>query len=905
MRWESLVLVAAAACASSSHDSPTAAPDIATPSCAAASAKRAEGERLLAGGRLVGGVAALGLAREQCPAAMGDAWGDLVDGLVDLGRYEEARRERGVIDSSSDATPVARRRAAVAVARGAALDRSFAEGLAAKEPMLQLLDRGLAALEAGRAADAKALFLQAWEQWRPNGQALAWAGSAAQQLGDGVGARRLYDRAWVELEREMGDRARAHITTSDEDADAMWVSLEWSQDSRWLTVSKATVHLGVFAAATGEQMLALNGYFARSAEHPWLAWVPWGDSSDILVLHVPSGHVVARLPGSSGSGSAARPRQLWLFGERLFVVDDDGVARLFDVPGARELARVQLPRLASVTVAGGLIVADDRIMGRDDDREVLHAFEAGTLRPRWTYESSTPIDEVSVSPDGATVAIAINHAAVALLDAVGGRERARLPGTEGATRIEWSRDGKRLLIWGARRDQPRSWASLWDAATGTKTAGTELDGRWVGWADLDDGAAAVWTIAANGVVDEPRVLGRSSVAVDTLHRLAERAARSPDGRSWASLVDANRTLRIEQSGVVHAHSRIDALDVRGICSAGRGELVVAHGGGITVWNPANGEPKATPLAGAPHGLRRVACSGDGRQVAAWDDTSIYVADGSTPLRRLAAAPVFRAAWSPDGKVLVGLAEDSLVAWDVAGGVELLRASADKPSVPVALRDSMFATYFFTALGPSILVLPVPFPELSDVGEAVAASADGRRIAVGPGLRVFDAASAQLLMTVDPRAFDPEADGRAREEDDDGGPEPVGATALSAGGTLVAARRIGLPWKLWRVGQQKSLGELDTGLTDDVLTFPSEDMFAVVSDPGPVRIWTTLAGAQAGELHLLGPTSAAIVAPNGDVELLGAEARTRVHCRVGPVVLPFEVCAERIETTAVLERGPAQ
>ena len=115
-------------------------------------------------------------------------------------------------------------------------------------------------------------------------------------------------------------------------------------------------------------------------------------------------------------------------------------------------------------------------------------------------------------------------------------------------------------------------------------------------------------------------------------------------------------------------------------------------------------------------------------------------------------------------------------------------------------------------------------------------------------------------------------------------------------------------RLWdmRTGQGLASLRRHTQGVSSVVFSPDGAWLASGSSDGDIMLWDSADGAQVAALRSFTGTPAGVVfSGDGYVDVVGPNAdvaRLHVRCRVGPVMVPFPVCAERYEVTGLLGGG---
>ncbi len=298
----------------------------------------------------------------------------------------------------------------------------------------------------------------------------------------------------------------------------------------------------------------------------------------------------------------------------------------------------------------------------------------GRLRHTFTGHDSGEV--AAFSPDGRTLAVATGGV-VRMWDPVTGRKLGNLTIPGGAIRgIAFSPDGRTVAAVSATT------VRVWDVTTGRKRHGFTghptpesvafgPDGRTVAAVSLG-GLVRVWDVAT----------GRTRTTHDSQTK-GYAVAFSPDGRTYAVVrTDGSVQLREVATGMVRRTIRDGAVGSNELAFAPDGRTLAIPGRGDTVrlWDTASGARRATVTVGHHgRGAMRVALSADRRTLVTGSN-----ADPAIRVHRLAADPPQTTlpgpagtysgdlAFSPDGRTVATVrpgppGRGSVQLWDAATG----------------------------------------------------------------------------------------------------------------------------------------------------------------------------------------------------------------------------------------------
>lgn len=331
-----------------------------------------------------------------------------------------------------------------------------------------------------------------------------------------------------------------------------------------------------------------------------------------------------------------------------------GDSRIWDANTGRELKRLMVPD--AIDLASMRYSEDGmRIEGRDDKQRTY----------AW---SALSISEVPLSASAC---------------------RAELRGMT-------SRDGKKLLVWGAG-----SRARLCDVASDMQMA--LLDGVHAGvvnGASLSGDASLAVTAGADRVAVVWRLANEASAIAKLPHPAPVRAAAFGTDGQHVATGDASGVVRIwNVASAKTVHELIGhpaAVSIVVYSPDGSLILSAADNGKAALWNAASGGLMASATPDSDSEVRAAAFSADGRWFATGgNDHAVRIwtlAGQAVSTLRGHRAPVTSVNFSPRGDLLSSASEDGTVRlWDVTGGREIAAFAVDKVSTAEFLADGHLFT----------------------------------------------------------------------------------------------------------------------------------------------------------------------------------------------------------------------
>ncbi|HMY15100.1 MAG TPA: PQQ-binding-like beta-propeller repeat protein [Polyangium sp.] len=820
--------------------------------CVVATNLRAKVKPLLDQGRLHRTVEVLKKADRLCPASAPTTWATLVTSLVELGNYSEARTLAAKIDADPRAPGETRAAASTAKAKCDELDKVFPDTADAKKEMHRLLTEARTAESANDAASlsiAEEKYLAAWSAWRPNGEALMAAGRVAMKLGQAAQAQRLFDRALADMERHQKTSVVLDVPNG---FTGPVHSLAWSPDGRRLAV------------AHGRNI----SFFGQN-------WVEVARFTG----HTQAIQVLAFSPDGQTLASGSFDHTIWLWNASTGEV-------------LKKLEGHTQPVLSLDYAPDGKTIVS---------AAAEHAFrfwDASTGNTLRTMEVPNSAQWAKYSPDGKTLALVLGNQLNLLEVATN-----KLVLEQEAYSAAFAPNGQ----WIAATDHNDA---LWLRNTSNPRKSAQfvtMDAPAHGFGFAPDNKA----IAVVRDKTTVRILHATTGAV--LHTLTghtdyPRAVRfSPDGKILAT-GGADRTVRLWDTTtgkLIHAFEP-HASSVNAFAYAPDGKSLISGSNdkGLRWWDFERGQLKS-PLTGHSGSVKSVVFAPDGHSFASgstdltariWDATNgrvLHVLEGHTDA-------VSSLAYAPNGKVLAtGSADRSIRIWELATGKQMNQFAGNISAGYSILYSPDGGALASAPFDSTIRILDLSTGQINRtyIGHyrpviVLAAPPNGTTIASGSldqTIRIWDVKTSQTSLELK------------------GHTDFVHALAYSPDGQKLASGSADHTVRLWNStnGELIHSWEDHFGTVFEVGFSPNGEMLVSSGEDGSLqwrRIDTgeTIATVRAIDGHDVGY----VFAPSGHFDFLGPEACAAASfpvCRIGSLIQPFALCAERFYEPGLLRK----
>lgn len=823
-------------------------------SCDMAARLRAKVKPFLAEGRMHRVIRLIQKADKVCPASAPESYAALVTTLAELGRCAEARKVAAQIEADSKASIDAKDAARMAKEKCDKLDRVFPDNDDAKQDMRRLVDEAQAAEQKSdpeSQRSAKEKYVAAWEAWRPNPRALVGAGFAAKKLGQSAESQRFFDRAIVDAEKVHNTEVKLDVRNGFA---GVIHDAAWSKDGRWFGVAYQS-GVSIFDRGHREIMKLLARYddvivsLAFSSDGRTV--VSGTHSGLVQSWDIETGMIRHRF------GVRTRPITRLAFspGDKILISSGfEDFVTAWDVASGVEIARlpsiVSYRRPIAYSPRGSVVAIGNTYsfaLWDPVNDKVVREFKNHTMH----------VNALGFSSDGRTIASASDDS-VSLWDVATGKELRRFAQpADSATTLSFAA-GDTLLV----SDSKHTDVWVWKVATGKPvklppefSTGVALvaispEGKTAATMRHWSKSVRMWDFRTQKEVEAFLV---HSAAIETL-------AHSPDGLTIALGLD-DGTLRVwdEATGdhlrVFQGHT--DKVHDIAYSPDGKTLASISLDNTVRLWDVGSTRQQQKLEQEWPH-LHSVDYSPDGRALAiGYRDVDVVdLATGSIRFHQEGKPDGFaRVTYSPQGQLLTaGLLDDGLQLWDVDAGKELRRF---KTATPMA--------------------------------SALAYGPDGKTLALAAGdntVTLWDAATGNLI-----RKFQ-------------GAAESGLYLAYSADGRSLAISALGGTIRLWNLLDGEIISQLGerTDLATQ-LSLSRNGRMIVTAYDDTAQVHDLRNGQLLTNLRFtVGMNAAYAFTPAGHIEFLGPDgcaARQYATCRIGRLVFPFEVCAERFHAPGLL------
>jgi WD40 repeat protein/tRNA A-37 threonylcarbamoyl transferase component Bud32 len=522
------------------------------------------------------------------------------------------------------------------------------------------------------------------------------------------------DALTVFQEARAADSQVLALTAHTDTRAAGWSSVDFSPDGRHILTASRDDTPRIWDAATGHELLALEGSAARP---------------DGAIFSPDGQHILAK--------------------------SNDNIVRIWSAETRREMLELK----GHTDHVWGTAFSPDgsRIVTASWDK-TARIWNAVTGQELLRLEHDDKVNTAQFSPDGRRVVTGSHDRVARIWDATTGRQILQLVGhKDNIFAVEFSRDGRHVLTASADNT-----ARIWDAATGRSIvpltghndvlddASFSPDGQRIVTAS-EDRTARIWDA----------VYGRQTATLVHTERV-QGAVFSPDGR-YVATTSQDHTARVwdastdRQSLLVLEHP--EQASAASFSPDGTRILTASFDGTSVIWEAATGR-RLTTMRGHADRVWCTAFSSDGRRIVTGSrDRTARVWDVRTGQEMLQlvghTSAINSAVFSPDGRRVLTASHDKTVrVWDATTGRQLLQLrfpveavsalfSPDGRRIVTAVQDKTVRIWD-PETGRELLRLEGH----ADVVNSAAFSPDGRRVITASDdktARVWDGTTGRELL----------------------------------------------------------------------------------------------------------------------------------------------------------------